>query len=107
MPNPPTKPPSPPKQPPRLNSALPARDFRFLHASGIKRLGFYSEPFARQSGLARIAREIKAAVRSISDAMWPDEDEAAAAPQLDPQIAKLRQLCSAGFSHDEAVFPRL
>ena len=32
------------------------------------RLGFYSEPFARQSGLARIARQIEAAVR-ISDPM--------------------------------------
>ena len=71
-----------------------ARDFRFLHASDIKRLGFYSEPFARQSGLARIAREIKAAVRIISGTRWPDEDEAAV-PQLDPQIAKLRQQCSA------------
>jgi hypothetical protein len=73
----------------------PARDFRFLHASDINRLGFYSGPFARQSGLARTAREIKAAVRIITGTRWPDEDEAAAAPQLDPQIAKLRQQCSA------------
>ena len=42
-----------------------------------------------------LAREIKAAVRIISGTRWPDEDEAAAASRLDPQIAKLRQQCSA------------
>jgi hypothetical protein len=61
----------------------------------INRHSFYSEPFARQSGLGRAAREIKAAVQIIGDTAWPDEDEAAAAVPIAPQIAKLRQQCSA------------
>jgi hypothetical protein len=38
-----------------------------LTAGDINGHGFYTEPFARQSGLGRAAREIKAAVHIITD----------------------------------------
>jgi hypothetical protein len=78
-------------------------------ASDINGHGFYTEPFARQSGLGRAAREIKAAVQIITDTRWPDENEAAVqiitdtrwpdeneaavAARVDPHIAKLREQC--------------
>jgi hypothetical protein len=62
-------------------------------ASEINRHGFYTEPFARQSGLGRAAREIKAAVQIITDTCWPDENEAAVAAHGDLHIAKLREQC--------------
>jgi hypothetical protein len=62
-------------------------------ASDINGYGFYTEPFARQSGLGRAAREIKAAVQIITDTCWPDEDEAAVAARVDPHIARLREQC--------------
>jgi len=62
-------------------------------ASDINCHGFYTEPFARQSGLGRAAREIKAAVHIITDTCWPDENETAVAACVDPRIAKLREQC--------------
>jgi hypothetical protein len=78
---------------PRRQNSASREILASFTASEINGHGFYTEPFARQSGLGRAAREIKAAVQIITDTCWPDENEAAVAARVDPHIAKLREQC--------------